>query len=95
MQKMALYEVKNQLSRVIQNAENGEIIELTRHGKPAAIIIGVEQFTEMKSQKPNFKSSYRRFRDKWFTCSAEWEEDDFVNLFENIRDRSSGRKVDL
>ncbi len=39
MKKIALSEVKDDLSRVLRLAEKEEVI-ITRHGKPAGVIIG-------------------------------------------------------
>ncbi|HVB17390.1 MAG TPA: type II toxin-antitoxin system Phd/YefM family antitoxin [Stellaceae bacterium] len=39
MKQVPLSEVKDDLSRFLREAENGEIV-ITRHGKPAGILIG-------------------------------------------------------
>ena len=39
MKKVALSEAKNDLSRILRQAEKEEVI-ITRHGKPAGILIG-------------------------------------------------------
>jgi prevent-host-death family protein len=41
MKKIALSEVKDDLSRYLHLAENEDIV-ITRHGKPAGILIGFE-----------------------------------------------------
>ncbi len=41
MKKVALSEVKDDLSRYLHIAENEEVI-ITRHGKPAGVLIGFE-----------------------------------------------------
>lgn len=41
MKKVALSEVKDDLSRYLHLAENEEVI-ITRHGKPAGVLIGFE-----------------------------------------------------
>ena len=41
MKKVALSEVKDDLSKYLRVAENEEVI-ITRHGKPAGILIGFE-----------------------------------------------------
>jgi len=41
MKKVALSEVKDGLSRFLRLAENEEIV-ITRHGRPAGILIGFE-----------------------------------------------------
>ncbi len=41
MKKVALSEVKDDLSRYLRLAENEEVI-ITRHGKPAGVLIGFQ-----------------------------------------------------
>jgi prevent-host-death family protein len=41
LKKVALSEVKDDLSRYLHLAENEEVI-ITRHGKPAGVLIGFE-----------------------------------------------------
>jgi prevent-host-death family protein len=41
LRQAALAEVKNDLSRFLRLAESGEIV-ITRHGKPAGVLIGFE-----------------------------------------------------
>lgn len=41
MKKVALSEMKDDLSRVLRMAEKEEIL-ITRHGKPAGVLIGFE-----------------------------------------------------
>jgi prevent-host-death family protein len=41
MKKIALSEIKDDLSRYLQIAEKEEII-ITRHGKPAGLLVGFE-----------------------------------------------------
>ena len=45
MRQVALAEVKNDLSRFLRMAETSEIV-ITRHGKPAGILIGFEDEEE-------------------------------------------------
>jgi prevent-host-death family protein len=41
MKRVPLSEVKNDLSRYLHMAENEEIV-ITRHGKPAGVLVGFE-----------------------------------------------------
>ena len=41
MKKVPLSEVKDDLSRYLREAENEEVV-ITRHGKPAGVLIGFE-----------------------------------------------------
>ena len=45
MRQVPLFEVKNKLSFFVQLAEQGERIEITRHGKTSAVLVGAESQT--------------------------------------------------
>ena len=45
MRQIPLFEVKNKLSFFVQLAEQGERIEITRHGKTSAVLVGAESQT--------------------------------------------------
>jgi prevent-host-death family protein len=62
MKKVALSEVKDDLSRILRQAEKEEVI-ITRHGKPAGILIG------FKSEDDWFE--YRLQNDARFLSRVE------------------------
>ena len=65
MKKVALSEVKDDLSRYLRLAEKGEII-ITRHGKPAGVLIGFEDeedwFDYLLENDPRFLARVERSR---------------------------------
>jgi prevent-host-death family protein len=62
MKKVALSDVKNDLSRYLRLAEHEEIV-ITRHGRPAGVLIG------FKSEDEWFE--YRLERDPRFLTRVE------------------------
>lgn len=59
-----LYDVKARLSEYITYAENGEIVEITKHGTVSAVIISKKDFDEnyKKSVKKNPVEELRKWR---------------------------------
>lgn len=45
----SLHHAKNQLSSVVEAAERGEPQLVTKHGRPAAIILAVEEYRRLKA----------------------------------------------
>ena len=65
MRQVPLFEVKNKLSFFVQLAEQGERIEITRHGKTSAVLVGAEsQTTTEDISKSPFYLAYINFRKK-------------------------------
>lgn len=53
MQQIQLRDAKATLSAVVDAAEQGEPSVITRHGKPAAVVVGFEEWQRM-SKVPSF-----------------------------------------
>ncbi|HEY8698436.1 MAG TPA: type II toxin-antitoxin system Phd/YefM family antitoxin [Rhizomicrobium sp.] len=65
MREVPLSEVKDDLSRFLREAERGEIV-ITRHGKPAGLLIGFESeddwFDYRLERDPRFLGRIERAR---------------------------------
>jgi prevent-host-death family protein len=53
MQHIQLRDAKAQLSAVIDAAQKGEAAVITRHGKPAAVVLGYDEWQRL-SKVPSF-----------------------------------------
>ena len=55
MKTVALREAKAQLSALVEAAENGEATTLTKHGRPAAMLVPIETGRRLfPDNKPSF-----------------------------------------
>ncbi len=54
MKEVQLREAKATLSAVVEAAEQGEPTTITKHGRPAAVVISYEEWTKLKSKVPSF-----------------------------------------
>lgn len=54
MKKIQLREAKATLSAVVEAAENGQPTTITKHGRPAAVIISHGEWTRLKTRVPSF-----------------------------------------
>ena len=98
MSCVALYEAKNTLTDIVRQVETGEPIELTRHGKPVAILVGINRFREMEQTARTFSLAFRQYRTDWQDdLAAEAAETGavYADAFASIRDAGTGRKVEL
>lgn len=50
-----LAEAKNRLSEVIDRAVSEGPQQVTRRGKPVAVVVSIEEFTKLKGQKRTLK----------------------------------------
>jgi prevent-host-death family protein len=54
MKELQLREAKSTLSAVVDAAERGEPTTITKHGRPAAVVISHEEWTRLKRKVPSF-----------------------------------------
>jgi len=51
MKKIGAFEAKNRLSELLDAAENGEEIMITKHGRPVAKLVPVEKFDRARARE--------------------------------------------
>ena len=90
MRQIPLFEVKNKLSFFVQLAEQGERIEITRHGKTSAVLVSAESQTRTEdiSNSP-FYLAYINFRKKMNLDS--FSEEEWKKTFEIERKKTGLR----
>ena len=84
-------EAKNKLPALIHGVEHGPAVQLTRHGKPVAVLISIGQYMRLTHRPKNFWTSLNAFRKSADTSTLLSS----GNHFSDQRDRSPGRAVDL
>lgn len=82
----SISEAKNRLPAIIHGIESGPPAELTRHGKPVAVLLSIAEYNALKKPKQKLMESLSLFRK-----NLAPDED----CFEGIRDRTPGREVEL
>lgn len=92
MQKQfSIAEAKNKLSTIIHNVEKGPYVELTRRGKPVAVLLSIQEYKRLSRKYTGFWSAMTEFRRNLENEGIEISDSDF----EGVRDLSSGREVEL
>lgn len=78
------------LDKIIQEAEQGEPIQITQQGKQIAVILSHAEYEKLLNKTPNFWESVERFRQEYDIEAADINPDE---VFANVRDKSSRREV--
>lgn len=87
--RYSIAEARDHLAQVVHEAEKGVPIELTRRGKPVAVLVSTREYRRLTG-RPTFWEAYQAFRQKYAPELAELE-DDVEDPFAGVRDRSTGR----
>ena len=89
VKKYSIAEARDNLASVVHEAERGAQVELTRRGKPVAVLIGVEDFERRQSKaKPGFREAYEKFLREHNLAELDIDPDE---IFGTVRDPSPGR----
>jgi prevent-host-death family protein len=89
--RYSIAEARSRLPSLVDEAESGIEVELTRRGQPVAVLVSRREFERLRGKRVHFGDAYRRFLQR-HSLDDIGVEDDFAA---STRDRSSGRKVSL
>ena len=91
LKRFSIADARANLPALVDEVAAGEQVELTRRGKPVAVVISPREYTRLASARPSFSDAYRAFLARFVREDFAVDNDFFVAL----RDPTSGRKVDL
>ncbi|HLX06584.1 MAG TPA: type II toxin-antitoxin system Phd/YefM family antitoxin [Thermoanaerobaculia bacterium] len=89
MKRYSIAEARNHLPGLVRAVETGSPVELTRRGKPIAVLMALPDFERLREGRRGFMAAYQDFlrRHPDFAANAiepeEW--------LEGARDTSTGR----
>jgi len=89
--RYSIAEARSNLPYIVNQAALGLAIELTRRGKPVAVVVSLQALERLRGERPRFGDAYKSFLKK-YSLERVGLEDDF---FETIRGQDGGRKVSL
>ncbi len=86
MKQYSIAEAKDQLPRIVRNVETLGRVELTRRGKPVAVLLSTAEFERLKEPPRDFWAAYQEWLKRRDPDVVITDED-----FEGLRDKSPGR----
>jgi prevent-host-death family protein len=89
--RYSIAEARSRLPSLVDEAESGVEVELTRRGQPVAVLVSRREFERLRGQRLHFGDAYRKFLEK-HSLEEIGVQDDFAVA---ARHRSPGRKVSL
>ena len=85
----SIAEARNRFTALVHDVERELAIELTRRGQPVAVLLSIQEYKRLSTDKSSFWQALRAFQNKVNLQELDIEPDVFVGL----RDRSPGREV--
>jgi antitoxin Phd len=88
-ERYSIAQARDQLPRLVHHAEAGRLIELTRRGKPVAVLLSMAQYEHFAAHAPSFWDAVVAFRLEHDLREIDLGEADFRDL----RDPHPGRDL--
>jgi len=88
---LSIADARNRLAKVVHDVETGPHVELTRRGRPVAMIVSVREFETLAGARGSFASALRRFRKAHDLQNAGVGR----SFLRGLRDDSPGRTVKI
>jgi prevent-host-death family protein len=86
--RYSIAHARNQLPGIIHAVERGGPVELTRRGKPVAVIVSLSDYERLSARKKTFSEAFEEWRQ-----SVDLDKLDIgPEVWEGVRDRSPGRE---
>ena len=91
VKRYSIAEARANLPAVVDEAASGGAVELTRRGKPVAVMLSIEEAEELRGKREGFAAAYARFARQYDVREVGLDRKALARL----RDRGTGRKVSL
>ncbi len=85
----SIAEARDNFAAIVRDVERDSAIELTRRGKPVAVLLSIEEYRRLLGGRKSFWDVYSEFRDGVDLRRLEIEPE----IFEGLRDASPGRET--
>jgi prevent-host-death family protein len=89
--RYSIAEARSRLPTIVDQAEAGREIELTRRGKPVAVVVSCQAIERLRGRRRHFGEAYRAFLGRHSLQEIGLDDD----LSASTRDKTQGRKVAL
>ena len=90
-QRYSIAEARSHLPSIVDQAEAGVEVELTRRGQAVAVLVSYREFERLRGKRVHFGDAYRKFLER-HSLREIGVDGDFAASW---RDRTTGRKVSL
>ena len=87
----SIAEARNHFTAIVRDVEREAAVELTRRGKPVAVLLSIQEYNRLSSGTGGFWKAFTAFRKRVNLQELAIDPD----IFTGLRDQSPGREVSL
>jgi len=88
----SIAEARNNLPKLVREAEAGAPVELTRRGQSVAVLVGRREYDRLATRARRFSEAWNEFTRKVDLVELRIDPDE---IFDGVRDTRPGRNVGL
>ena len=89
--RYSIAEARTNLPAIVDQAESGLTVELTRRGKPVAVVVSLREFARGRTDRTSFGAAYGTFLTTHVLANVGLE----PAFAASLRDKARGRTVAL
>jgi prevent-host-death family protein len=89
IKEYSIAEARNQFAAIVHDLKTTPLIQLTRRGKPVAVLLAIEEYERLAAGRAGFWDNYQAFRNAIGLSELEID----PAIFSGLRDSSPGREV--
>lgn len=89
IKEYSIAEARNQFTTIVRDLETTPSIQLTRRGKPVAMLLAIEEYERLAAGRAGFWDNYQAFRNAVDLADLDID----PAIFDDLRDTSPGREV--
>ena len=89
LKQYSIAKARDHFTSLVRVVERESAVELTRRGKPVAVMLSIREYERLSARQTGFWEAYSVFREQVNLQELGIEPDTFAGL----RDRSPGREV--
>lgn len=90
-EKYSIAEARHDLAALVRRLEKQGSIEITRRGKPVAVLLSLQEYQSLTAERTGFWRAFTRFSQDVNLPDLKIENE----VFEGLRSRESGREPEL
>lgn len=92
MTQYSIAQARDRFTQIVQEAEQGNAVEVTRRGQRVAVLVSAEEYDRLCQPKQSFGKSVLAWRKKYDV--ENWDNDIDIDEVFNVRDKSPGREFE-
>ena len=89
--RYSIAEARSRLPSIVDEAESGIEVELTRRGQPVVVLVSRRELERLRGKRLHFSDAYKKFLER-HSLEEIGVADDFAA---SVRDPTTGRNVPL